>query len=204
MYYVKAPAYIKVLYSRHLIWNIPNNENKLFLTFDDGPVPEVTNEVLSILDNFNIKATFFCLGDNAMKYPDTYKLIHENGHQRGCHGFNHVSGWKISSDDYLRNIRQCSEFIDSKLFRPPYGRIKRSQIKLLRDDYKIIMWSVLSGDFDNSVSKEKCLINVIKHSKSGSIIVFHDSLKAKERLLYALPRAIKILLEKGFTFDLIK
>lgn len=203
MYFIRTPNIIKKLFSPELHWDFANDDGKIYLTFDDGPNPEVTPEVLQILDQFNIKATFFCVGDNVRKHPDTFEQLREAGHVVANHTFDHLNGWKASTRDYLKSVDECARFVDSGLFRPPYGRIKPAQVKALKDDYKIIMWTVLAGDFDKRYSKEECAENVIRHTQTGSIIVFHDSRKTKEKVLYALPKSIEVLLNKGYSFDLI-
>ncbi len=203
MFLAKSPSIIKKYYP-NLTWDIPNNENKIYLTFDDGPIPEITEWVLDILNQYNVKATFFCLGCNVNKNLTIYSKIVSEGHAVGNHSYHHLNGWDIDDEDYLRNIKKCNKLVTSKLFRPPYGRIKKSQITELIRVYKIIMWDVLSGDFDPKTTPEKCYNNVIKNTKSGSVIVFHDSVKASENLKYALPKTIEYLLEKGFVFDVIQ
>jgi peptidoglycan/xylan/chitin deacetylase (PgdA/CDA1 family) len=203
MFLAKSPAIVKKYYSQ-LTWDIPNNENKIYLTFDDGPIPEVTEWVLDILKQYQIKATFFCIGDNIKKNPEIFQRILEDGHFLGNHTQNHLNGWKTEDEVYFKNIEECSELVNSKLFRPPYGRIKKSQHSILNTQYSIIMWDVLSGDFDAKTTPEQCYNNVIKNTKSGSIIVFHDSVKASENLKKTLPKAIDFLLKKGFVFDVIK
>lgn len=208
--WVKTNKVIKKIFN-NLVWDIPNSENKIYLTFDDGPIPSVTEWVLDVLKSENIKATFFCIGDNIKKYPEIYKRILTEGHQIGNHTFNHLNGWKTKTNYYIENFKLC-ETEHSKLnpqhsflFRPPYGKIKPSQSKEIRQlGYKIIMWDVLSYDFDQNISEEECLKKVISNTAQGSIIVFHDSLKAEKNLKYALPKAIQILKNKGFTFDVIK
>jgi peptidoglycan/xylan/chitin deacetylase (PgdA/CDA1 family) len=200
MFLAKSPAIIKKYYPR-LIWDLPNNDNKIYLTFDDGPIPEITDRVLDVLKQFNIKATFFCLGANAEKNPILYSRIIKEGHTIGNHSYHHLSGWDTDDEQYIKNIKKSNELLKTELFRPPYGRIKKSQIKGLINEYKIIMWDVLSGDFDSKTTPEKCYNNVVKNTKPGSIIVFHDSIKASENLKYALPKAIEFLLKKGFVFD---
>lgn len=200
--WVKTNKWIKKIFN-NLVWDIPNSENKIYLTFDDGPIPEVTEWVLDLLKSEDIKATFFCIGDNIKKHPEVYKRILSEGHQTGNHTFNHLNGWKTETNHYIENFKLC-EIEHSKLFRPPYGKIKPSQSKAIRQlGYKIIMWDVLSYDFDSIISVEKCLENVISNTEQGSIIVFHDSLKAEKNLKYALPKAIQILKNKGFVFDVI-
>ncbi len=212
-YWIKTSKIIKKLFS-NLVWDIPNLENKIFLTFDDGPTPEITPWVLKILKENNIKATFFCIGKNITQYPDIFQNIANEGHQIGNHTYNHKNGWKTRNEDYLQNIELYQNEIfnlksvicnkKSKIFRPPYGKIKPSQSKILRKlGYKIIIWDILSADFDNTITKEKCLENATQKVTSGSIIVFHDSEKAFKNLEYALPKTIQILKEKGFIFDVI-
>ena len=209
-YWIKTPPIIKRLFSNQ-VWDIPNTENKIYLTFDDGPTPEVTEWVLSILKRNNLKATFFCIGNNIEKHPEIFNTIITEGHTIGNHTFNHKKGWKTKTADYIENVELCKsaicelQSVNCNLFRPPYGKIKPSQSKNLRKlGYKIIMWDVLSADFDQSVSKEKCLENATLKVTPGSSIVFHDSVKAFPNLEYALPRAIQILKEKGFVFDVIQ
>jgi len=203
MFLVKSPAIIKKYYPK-LVWEIPNNENKIYLTFDDGPIPEVTDWVLDLLKQYNIKATFFCIGDNVVKHPAVFQRIITEDHAVGNHTFNHLNGWKTSSETYLANIEACKEIVSTTIFRPPYGRIKKTQVQDLTKEYKIIMWDVLSGDFDAKTSPEKCYNNVVENAKEGSIIVFHDSVKASKNLKYALPKVIEYLLEKGFVFDVLE
>ena len=213
-YWIKTNLLIKKLFSNS-IWDIPNTENKIYLTFDDGPTPEITEWVLQELEKHNAKATFFCIGNNIEKHPDIFKKVFTKGHAIGNHTFNHLNGWKTSTEEYLENSGQWSVFSGSfqngelntehcKLFRPPYGKIKVSQAKKLREQgYKIIMWDVLSADFDTSISAEKCIENVLKNTKSGSIIVFHDSIKAERNLTFALPRYLEFFFDKGFSFEAI-
>ncbi|POY40231.1 polysaccharide deacetylase family protein [Flavobacterium alvei] len=201
-YWVKTNRFIKKLFSNY-VWDIPNTENKIYLTFDDGPTPEITQWVLEELEKHNAKATFFCIGNNIKKHPEIFEKLISKGHSIGNHTFNHLNGWKTSTDDYLENSRLCETICN--LFRPPYGKIKASQAKKLKQlGYQIIMWDVLSADYDATITKEKCLENVVKNVQSGSIIVFHDSLKAFPNLEYTLPKALEILNEKGFVFEAIK
>ena len=208
---IKVPKIIKKIFYNQ-VWNIPNIENKIYLTFDDGPTPEVTEWILAILKKEDIKATFFCIGNNIEKYPELFKKIIEEGHSIGNHTFNHLKGWKTSTKKYLENVDLCDSIIQNSsidnlksiIFRPPYGKIGLIQSILLRKKgFKIIMWDILSKDYDQSTTPKNCLINTITNTTSGSIIVFHDSLKARVNLEYTLPRAIKILKEKGFKFDMI-
>ena len=208
---IKVPKIIKKIFYNQ-VWDIPNSENKIFLTFDDGPTPEVTEWVLNILEKENIKATFFCIGNNIEKHPEIFRKTIEKGHSIGNHTFNHLQGWKTETKEYIKNFDLCCSIIQksainnlqSVIFRPPYGKIKPKQSKILRKKgYQIIMWDVLSKDYDSNTSAEKCLENVINNTSQGSIIVFHDSLKAQNNLEYSLPKAITFLKNKGFVFDTI-
>ncbi|MFV8341793.1 polysaccharide deacetylase family protein [Flavobacterium sp. XS2P39] len=212
-YWIKTNQIIKQIFS-NFIWDIPNTENKVYLTFDDGPIPEITEWVLEELRKHNSKATFFCIGDNINKHPELFKKVISEGHAIGNHTYKHLNGWKTATQDYLVNTELCQEMIykhsevsnlKPKLFRPPYGKIKTSQSKQIRKlGYQIIMWDVLSADFDQNLSKEACLENVLSNVKSGSIIVFHDSIKAFKNLEYALPRTLAYLNENNFICDVIK
>ncbi len=204
-YFVKSPWWLKRIYPGRL-WDINTAEKIIYLTFDDGPHPVATPFVLDELKKYNVKATFFCIGKNVMLYPDIYKRILAEGHRTGNHTQNHLNGWQTSNDAYLNNIAEAANYIDSELFRPPYGRIKKSQANkittvITNKEPKIIMWSVLSGDFDRTISKEQCLKNVVINVKAGSIVVFHDSEKAYPLLEYTLPKALQNLSDKGYRFE---
>lgn len=189
-------------------WHKEASGKKLYLTFDDGPIPEVTPWVLEQLEKYGAKATFFCVGDNVVKHPDvTEKIIHK-GHVLANHTFHHLKGWNTKEDRYVRNVEQCQQELEryapspaTNLFRPPYGRITGKQAKQLRGKYEIIMWDVLTNDYDNSLSQEKCLLKSIESTQSGSIIVFHDSLKARKNMMYALPRYLEHFSKLGYTFE---
>jgi peptidoglycan/xylan/chitin deacetylase (PgdA/CDA1 family) len=206
LYWVKTNKLIKTLFSKW-IWDIPSKEKVVYLTFDDGPTPKVTPWVLDELNKYNFKATFFCIGDNIRKYPEIFKKIISEGHTVGNHTFNHFNGWKTSTQNYINNTELCQEIIDenrnyssdSKIFRPPYGKIKTAQSRaLLKMGYKIIMWDVLSADFDEKISNEECLNNVIMNLRPGSIVVFHDSVKAFEKLQYVLPSTLQYLQDNNY------
>ena len=203
MYLVKTPWLLKKLYPE-LIWKINQPTNRcIYLTFDDGPIPIVTTHILNILKQYNAKATFFCIGDNVAKHPDIFEQLITDGHAIGNHTYNHLKGWKTDTQTYLDNFLLADKILNAPLFRPPYGRIKKQQIKALqaaRPDIKIFMWDVLSGDFDINLSPEACLQNVLKHTQPGSIIVFHDSLKAYDRVKYALPKALEVWSKAGYEF----
>lgn len=188
----KPPAILKPL-ARDLIWDLPNDEGKVYLTFDDGPTPGVTDKILDLLKDHGAKATFFCIGENVRSHPELFQRILNEGHAVGNHTMNHCNGWKSSITEYLDEVRRCQLFTGTNLFRPPYGRIKRRQVKALAPNYKIIMWSIISGDYDSSVSPEKCYSVVEKNLKPGSIAVFHDSVKANQNVLYALPKTLALL-----------
>jgi len=199
MYTVKTPFILRWLYPT-LIWYGNRTEKRIFLTFDDGPIPDVTPFIINTLQRYNIKATFFCVGENIKKHPDLFNRLLENGHKVGNHTYNHLNGWKTPDDAYLQNIDRCQQLTVTHLFRPPYGRGKRSQYSKLRKNYDIVMWDVLSGDFDTTLPPEKCLANVLKHTQAGSIVVFHDNIKAIPRITYALPRAIEQWMAEGYEF----
>ena len=185
-------------------WNIKTDEKVLYLTFDDGPIPEVTPWVLEQLANYDAKATFFCVGENVQKYPSVFQQVLDEGHSVGNHTYNHLSGWNTDNIPFFHNIRHCAHLVNSGLFRPPYGRLTPSQTQFLTRHYRIVMWDVLSGDFDKNISKEDVFENVILSAKRGSIVVFHDSLKAKERMQYALPRVLEHFSAKGYRFESLK
>lgn len=200
MYLVKSPFFLKKYYS-NFVWKIPTTEKIIYLTFDDGPTPEITEWTLATLKTFNAKATFFCVGSNVAKHPEIFQKIICDGHTIGNHTHHHLNGWHTDKEAYFRNIKKCEEVVKSNLFRPPYGRIKKSQYELIKDDYKVIMWDVLSGDFDPKTSPEKCLSNVINNTTEGSVVVFHDSLKAADNLKYTLPKVLEYFTEKGYRFE---
>ena len=202
-YFIKTPKLFKWIYPKR-VWAFSQKSNTIYLTFDDGPIPEVTPWVLDILKQYNAKATFFCIGDNIKKHPEIFRRILSEGHSIGNHTFNHLNGWKTPTHTYIENVQEFEEVLssgfkiqDSKLFRPPYGKLHSAQARiLLKKGYKIIMWDVLSADFDPGISKEKCFKNISKNISAGSIVVFHDSLKAKRNLEYTLPRIIKLIQER--------
>ena len=202
MYLIKTPWLLKKLYP-NFVWDAAYNPRCIYLTFDDGPIPIVTPFVLNILKQYNAKATFFCIGDNVRKHPDIFEHVKNEGHAIGNHTFSHLKGWDTDDKIYLDNFLQADELLDTKLFRPPYGRMKKSQLKLLQEakpGVEAIMWNILSADFDVNITPEKCLDNVLKNTKGGDIVLFHDSLKAKERMEYALPRAMEVWSGEGYEF----
>ncbi len=202
MYLAKTPAIIKPL-AKDFVWQMDRKEQGIYLTFDDGPLPGVTDEVLATLNNFHAQATFFCLGKNLEQHPHYKAMYASSGHTIGCHTYSHPDGWKTSPYSYIKNALKANQIIGSTLFRPPYGRITYQQATVLKKRFKMIMWDVISGDFDQHISKEECFSNVVKNACNGSIIVFHDSVKASEKMLWALPRVLTHFAERGFVFRAI-
>jgi peptidoglycan/xylan/chitin deacetylase (PgdA/CDA1 family) len=207
-YFVKTPWWVKKIYPSYY-WDIKTREKILFLSFDDGPHPKATPFVLDQLRRYNARASFFCVGKNVDAYPSIFNRILEEGHSVGNHTYQHVNGWKTADSEYLQDISKAAVKIDSILFRPPYGRIRSFQAKnvaaaMKKTDAKIIMWDVLSGDFDENITGERCLQNVVLNARSGSIIVFHDSEKAFRLLQYSLPLVLEYFSKKGYRFETLK
>ena len=202
MYLIKSPFWLQWLYPA-LIWHKSRAHKCIYLTFDDGPVPDVTPFVLETLKTFEARATFFCIGDNVRKHPEIFERLVQEGHRGGNHTFNHLRGWDTDDHVYLENVQQCTDLLGSDLFRPPYGRAKKTQYSMLNTQYSVIMWDVLSGDFDPGLKPEKCLKNVLKYTQNGSIVVFHDSIKAFPRLEYTLPRALDAWKKAGYEFAVL-
>lgn len=210
---IKTPLVVKKMFPNY-VWDITTNTKSIYLTFDDGPTPEITNWVLNMLKSYHAKATFFCIGNNIEKHPEIFQNIIADGHSIGNHTHNHIKGWKTKANDYVDNIAKAESLINSQiqnsefriqnLFRPPYGQITPKQgKKLLALGYKIIMWDVLSFDWDKNVSEETCFNNVMSKATNGSIIVFHDSVKASKNLQYTLPRVLEFFSKKNFLFEAI-
>ncbi|MBK8291136.1 MAG: polysaccharide deacetylase family protein [Flammeovirgaceae bacterium] len=209
--FFRTPAILPALFPK-LEWRIKTNKKEIFLTFDDGPIPGPTEFVLETLKEFAAKATFFCIGDNVAKHPKIFSQIIEDGHSVGNHTFNHLKGWNYTTEEYLTNVEACARqlksavisplsTVDRCLFRPPYGRITLDQIKNLKTNYRIIMWDVLSQDYNKSISEAKCLAGTINATRHGSIAVFHDSLKAKRNLQYVLPRYLEHFSNLNYIFS---
>jgi peptidoglycan/xylan/chitin deacetylase (PgdA/CDA1 family) len=216
MYAVATPPWLRLLYP-NLRWQYPPSEKAIYLTFDDGPTPNITDFVLEQLHRYHAQATFFCLGRQIEQHYNLYDCIVAEGHQIGNHTYDHPNGWHTDNADYIANIAACACLVNSPLFRPPYGRITPRQISLIRRDIalllpdvsseqragilpQIVMWNVMSGDFDSAISPEKCLSHVIDHAAQGAIVVFHDTAAAFERLQYALPRVLRHYAELGYIF----
>ncbi len=204
-YFIKTPRWVKLLFPTY-VWSLPATDKVVYLTFDDGPHPHLTPWVLHELNKHGAKATFFCVGNNVRKYGDVYRHILAEGHAVGNHTHTHVNGWKTDTAAYLKDVADAAAFIYSPLFRPPYGRIKKGQARgiaaaMNNEGAKIVMWDVLSADFDQSITSDECLQNVLKNVEAGSIIVFHDSEKAAAHLQYALPKVLSELNKKGYRME---
>lgn len=198
-----------------MLWRMPTGEKCLYLTFDDGPHPTITPQVLDILRNYNAKATFFCIGNNVQKFHETFELIKKEGHSVGSHTYNHENGWKTNDRDYVESVLAANELIQSNLFRPPYGKIRYSQIKKIKysplstlqtpnSTLNIIAWSVIAYDWDKTLTSEQVYNNVIDNANDGAIIAFHDSEKSYPRMIEALPKVLEYFTEKGFTFKALR
>ncbi|MGN6402780.1 MAG: polysaccharide deacetylase family protein [Flavisolibacter sp.] len=201
-YFIKTPWIAKQLFSSY-VWNIDTTEKEIYLTFDDGPHPAITPWVLEQLRQYGAKASFFCIGNNVHQHPKIYQQILEEGHAVGNHTYHHLNGWKTDEKKYLEDVTQAAALIETNLFRPPYGRIKSKQAKqismaLNHNNVKVIMWDVLSADFDQSITKEECLQNVLDNFSEGSIVVFHDSEKAFPHLQFVLPKVLAHLQKEGY------
>jgi peptidoglycan-N-acetylglucosamine deacetylase len=200
MYLVRTPRLVQSLMP-NLTWRIPTEEKVLFLTFDDGPIPEVTPWVVEQLEKFSAKATFFCVGENIKKHFLIFEKLISAGHSVGNHTFSHLNGWETDNLPYFQNVRKAAHLVKTNLFRPPYGRLMPSQSSFLQRHYQIVMWDVLAGDFDPDLSAENCLDNVISNVRPGSIVVLHDSLKAEKNLRFVLPQVLEYFSKAGWKFE---
>ncbi|MCD6018822.1 MAG: polysaccharide deacetylase family protein [Bacteroidetes bacterium] len=196
---VRPPQIIRSIY-KDSVWRMSKNDPLIYLTFDDGPIPELTPWVLDVLKQYGVKATFFCVGENIVKNQEIFERIKQEGHQVGNHTHNHIKGWEVSTTAYHENVEKCQEFTRTNLFRPPYGRIKKSQFKMISEKYKVVFWDVLSYDYDRLISPKKCLDNCLRYTRNGSIIVFHDNMKAEQNLKFALPHYIEHFLKLNYKF----
>lgn len=202
MYTIRLPFFMR-LPLQNIIWRLPQKHKTVYLTFDDGPIPEVTPWVLDLLEKEKIKATFFCIGDNVIKHPTIYNQVIEKGHSIGQHTFNHMPAFKNSKAAYKQNVLDAKEVIKTDLFRPPHGQIYFSQLFKMRKEYRVVLWDLLSGDFDQTITPQQCFMNVKKYVRNGSVIVFHDSLKAETNLQYTLPKTIEYLRAEGYQFGIL-
>jgi peptidoglycan/xylan/chitin deacetylase (PgdA/CDA1 family) len=206
VYFFKTPRLFEIIYP-DAVWHAERDKKQIYLTFDDGPVPVVTDYVLDLLAQFEVKATFFCVGENVKKHPDIFKRLIREGHGIGNHTYNHLNGWRVDEDIYLKNIQACTDIFqlagyesNHMFFRPPYGKIRRKTIKKLQGNYKIIMWDVLPYDFSDKVDADRCLSKSIKYTKNGSIIIFHDNLRTFETLKLIISQFIATMKEKNYEF----
>lgn len=202
MYWHKNNFLVRTLYPS-FTWRIPTGNKEIYLTFDDGPIPDVTEWVLDKLSVYQAKATFFCVGDNIRKHASVFEKVKQGGHAIGNHTYHHLNGWNTPTQAYINNVEtfQQEAGMAVDLFRPPYGKITRKQAAIIRQTHRIIMWDVLSGDFDQHLHPQTCLHKSIQHTESGSIIIFHDSLKAWKNLEYVLPRYLTYFSDRGYTFN---
>jgi peptidoglycan/xylan/chitin deacetylase (PgdA/CDA1 family) len=200
---IEQPPIVYRAFFPGALWRIPAREKCVYLTFDDGPVPGVTPWVLDTLDRYGLKATFFCVGDNVRKYPDIYQMLIERGHRTGNHTYNHIQGIRCRTSSYLDNVEKAKVYIDSDLFRPPYGHMRIPQLLSLRRTYRVIMWDVVSRDYSPYMTPGGVFNVVKRYTRNGSFIVFHDSLKAERNIKEALPRAIEWIWKEGYMFKLL-
>ena len=200
---VQFPRIFRPLFGKNVLWQKKTSSKVIYLTFDDGPVPEVTPQVLDILNKYGWKATFFCVGENVKKYPEIYNDIRSRGHKTANHTFNHIKGFSYNTTEYLSNVEKASKLISSNLFRPPHGQITYKQISALKRDYQIIMWDVITHDYNRKLTQEQVLDNVKNNLRKGSIVVFHDSIKAKNNVLEVLPKAIEFWKSEEYNYELL-
>lgn len=199
---VRPPNFLRWIYP-NAIWNLPSDSKVVYLTFDDGPTPEVTEEVLQILENYQAKATFFCIGKNIEQHPELFKLVQTKAHHIGSHTYSHLNGWKSKPTDYLNDYQKGRDLAQSNLFRPPYGRILLNPLQTIQKQDKVIMWDILSKDYNESLTPETVLNNILRNIKPGAIIVFHDSEKAKKNVLAVLPQLLQNLKQQGYAMEAI-
>lgn len=196
---VRPPLLLRAFY-KGAVWRMDKNQPTVYLTFDDGPIPGLTEWILDALKQYNVKATFFCVGENILKHPQIFERILQEGHQVGNHTYNHLKGWATDDKFYYKNILKCQAYTKNNLFRPPYGRITRRQYQALSKSYKIVFWDVLTHDYDKTLPQKKCLQNSIKYTRNGSVVVFHDNIKAENNVKFALPQYIEHFLKLNYKF----
>lgn len=197
------PTWWMRAYYPKLTWLLPNNRKEVYITFDDGPTPQITDWVLNQLEQYNAKATFFLIGKNVAEHPEIFQQLKHSPHRLGNHTYNHLNGWKNNTQDYLNNFDQFEKQYATNLFRPPYGKIKKAQLNSITPTHRIIMWDIITYDFDKNLSPEQCFNNVVKYVRPGSIVVFHDSVKAWPRLQEALPQTLQYLKKEGYLMEAI-
>ncbi len=200
MYLIKTPLFIQNLFP-NFTWKMNSDQPVIHLTFDDGPIPKITPWVLDQLAQYDAKATFFCVGSNIEKHLEVFQQVIDGGHTIGSHTHTHMNGWNSENIPYFHNVRRGASMAKTELFRPPYGKLKPSQIQFIQRHYQVVMWDVLSGDFDPKIDKEQCYRNVINYTEPGSIVVMHDSLKAQEKLEFVLPKILKYFAGLGYRFE---
>lgn len=198
----QLPLFFRRIYGK-VLWRKDSDKKVIYLTFDDGPIPEVTPWVLDVLDQYEVKATFFCVGENVWRHPDLYQEILRRGHRTGNHTYNHLRGFLTKTDQYLENIEKAAKYIDSDLFRPPHGDLWRKQYLALNKKYQIVQWDLITRDYNKKLRGDQVLNIVKQHARNGSIVVFHDSLKAEQNMKYALPRSLAYLKSEGFSFEVL-
>ncbi len=196
----QTPAFVHRLFPE-LLWNVPVTDDVIYLTFDDGPHPVITPKVLNILSQYDAKACFFCVGNNVHKYPEIFHQVVDAGHLVGNHSYHHINGWRTPDEVYFKDVDACDKLVRSRYFRPPYGKIRPSQMKHLKKHYRLVMWSAITYDFDYNITKKDCLNIAISKTSRGGIIVFHDSLKAEKNMLFALPRYLEHYSKLGYRFE---
>ncbi len=201
-YIVHPPLLITKILNR-FVWRVKTEKKVLYLTFDDGPIPHLTEKILELLNSYNAKGTFFCVADNVRKYPEIFETILLNGHAVGNHTFSHLNGRKTTTQEYLNDVKIAEKYIKSDLFRPPYGKMKQPQFAALKDKYKIVLWDIISLDYDKNLSPEKCFRNVRHFARPGSIVVFHDNYKAEINMLYSLKKTLEHFSNLGYTFEVL-
>lgn len=204
MFIEQPPEFVRHLLYKESVWRINSSEKKVYLTFDDGPIPEANPWILETLRKYNIKATFFCVGDNVRKHPELFANILSEGHSVGNHTFNHLQAFKVSSQHYFKNIYEADKLINSNLFRPPHGQLRKIHALILRRTRRIIMWDVVTRDYSKKLTAQDVFNNVKKYARNGSVIVFHDSLKSIDKLKTALPQSIEWLKSQGYSFEKIE
>jgi len=200
---LQVPDWLRPVFGSDLLWRVHTSAKVVYLTFDDGPVPEVTSRVLGILDEYGWKATFFCVGENVVSYPELYRRLINEGHRVGNHSFNHIKGFGLSDEAYLHNVEKARKYIDSDLFRPPHGQITRSQTKKLSENFRVVMWDIISFDYDASMEAETIMKLIRRKSRPGTIVVFHDSIRAEKNLFEVLPKALAYWKGQGYSFGLL-